>query len=181
MAFTGIDGKPLKVVTNAVAMSYENHEEFLADICSFLEQHDTHIFNASRPSLKLKATLSSSVLLDNDMSVGICTQTTDPQLQKRAARLLRNDIFDCSGYYFHMRRVNERQDGPRFNMTCSSSNDRKFERDLSKIRRYADPKEFFECCGEIHITFSKMHESQSMSLAQLTCDRSENNGQRQSE
>ncbi|KAK9334647.1 hypothetical protein LIPSTDRAFT_4684 [Lipomyces starkeyi NRRL Y-11557] len=58
-----------------------------------------------------------------------------------------------------MRRVNERQDGPRFNLTCSSSNDRKYERHVSNIRRYTDPKEFFECGGEIHIKFSKMHES----------------------
>ncbi|KAK9326540.1 hypothetical protein V1520DRAFT_372680 [Lipomyces starkeyi] len=58
------------------------------------------------------------------------------ELQKRAARLLRYDIFDCTGYYFHRRRVNERQDGPRFNMTCSSSNNRKYETHVSNICRY---------------------------------------------
>ncbi|KAK9428215.1 hypothetical protein V1505DRAFT_229836 [Lipomyces doorenjongii] len=165
----------LKVVTNAVVIalrrarqdeltstlkkSYESREELVDDVCSFLEEHGTHIFEASRPSLRIKATLSSSVLLDNDISVGICTQTADRELQKRAARLLRNDIFDCTGYYFHMRRVNERQDSPRFNMTCSSSKDRQFERDVSNVRRYTEPKAFFECCGEIHITLSKMQES----------------------
>ncbi|KAK9350267.1 hypothetical protein V1523DRAFT_446200 [Lipomyces doorenjongii] len=175
MAFTGTDGKPFKSCnkcrSNRVGKgqtrridfdldkSYESREEFVDDVCSFLEEHDTHIFEASRPSLRIKATLSSSVLLDNDISVGICTQTADRELQKRAARLLRNDIFDCTGYYFHMRRVNERQDGPRFNMTCSSSKDRQFERDVSNARRYTEPKAFFECCGEIHITLSKMQES----------------------
>ncbi|KAK9349942.1 hypothetical protein V1523DRAFT_421347 [Lipomyces doorenjongii] len=136
----------LKVVTNAVPVgkgqtrridfdldkSYESREEFVDDVCSFLEEHDTHIFEASRPSLRIKATLSSSVLLDNDIS---------------------NDIFDCTGYYFHMRRVNERQDGLRFNMTCSSSKDRQFERDVSNVRRYTEPKAFFECCESAIIIY----------------------------
>ncbi|KAK9481418.1 hypothetical protein V1527DRAFT_479691, partial [Lipomyces starkeyi] len=139
--------------------SYESREEFVDDICSFLEQHDTHNFDASCPYLRIKATLSSALLLDNDISVEMCTQTADRELQKRAVGLLRNGIFDCTGYYFQMRRVNERQDGPRFNLSCASAKERKSERDVLNIRRYTAPKEFFECCGEIHITFSKTHES----------------------
>ncbi|KAK9489050.1 hypothetical protein V1508DRAFT_465249 [Lipomyces doorenjongii] len=125
----------LKVAANAVAMSYESHEEFLDDIGSFLEQHDTHIFDASRPSMTLKATLPSAVRLVNDIPVGI-------SLKLKTERLLRNDFFDCTGYYFHLRRVIERQYGPRFDMTCSSSNDRKSERNLSNPHRYTDPKDF---------------------------------------
>ncbi|KAK9326979.1 hypothetical protein V1520DRAFT_394188 [Lipomyces starkeyi] len=156
MAFTGIDGKPFKSCTkcrtNRVGQgqtrrtdfdldrSYESHGEFVDDICSFLEQHDTHIFDASRPSLRIKATLSSSVILDNDISVGICTQTADRELQKRAPRLLRNDIFDCTGYYFHMRRVNER---------AGRSNARKYERHVSNIRRYTGIELHFALFNDI--------------------------------
>ncbi|KAK9347860.1 hypothetical protein V1522DRAFT_334942, partial [Lipomyces starkeyi] len=121
MAFTGIDGKCFKScnkcrsnVTRTKGQTrciefnldkpYESHEEFVDDISTFLEQHDTHEFDALRPSLRIRATLSSSVLLDNDISVGISTQTADRELQKRAVTLLRNNIFDCTGYYFHMRR-----------------------------------------------------------------------------
>ncbi|KAK9236667.1 hypothetical protein V1525DRAFT_451099 [Lipomyces kononenkoae] len=116
-----------------------------------LSNHGTHNFDASCPPLRIKATLSSAVLLDNDISVEMCTQTADRELPKRAVGLLRNDIFDCTGYYFQVRRVNERQDGPRFNLSCASAKERKSERDVSN----SPPKEFFECCGEIHITFSK--------------------------
>ncbi|KAK9483095.1 hypothetical protein V1527DRAFT_521633 [Lipomyces starkeyi] len=117
----------LKVATNAVAI----HEEFVDDISAFLEQRDTHEFDTLRLSLRIRATLSSSVLLDNDIS---------RELTKRAVTLLRNDIFDCTGY-------------------CSSSKDRKLERDVSNIPRYTATKDFFECCGEHHITFSKIHET----------------------
>ncbi|KAK9311490.1 hypothetical protein V1524DRAFT_418959 [Lipomyces starkeyi] len=145
MAFTGIDGNLFKSCnkcrSNRAAKgqtrciefdldkSYESHEEFVDDISTFLEQHGTHEFDALCPSLRIRATLSSSVLLDNDISVGISTQTADRELKT-------NNIFDCTGYYFHMRRVNERQDGPRFNMSWSSSKERKFERDVSNIRRH---------------------------------------------
>ncbi|KAK9427224.1 hypothetical protein V1505DRAFT_57657, partial [Lipomyces doorenjongii] len=67
MAFTGTDGNPFKSCnkcrSNPVGKgqtrridfdldkSYESREEFVDDVCSFLEEHDTHIFEASRPSL----------------------------------------------------------------------------------------------------------------------------------
>ncbi|KAK9347859.1 hypothetical protein V1522DRAFT_447500 [Lipomyces starkeyi] len=41
-------------------------------------------------------------------------------------------------------------------MSCSSSKERKFER---MCRTFVATKDFFECCGELHITLSKIHES----------------------
>ncbi|KAK9492285.1 hypothetical protein V1508DRAFT_404888 [Lipomyces doorenjongii] len=78
----------------------------------------------------------------------------DQEVQRRAALVLRNDMFDCTGYFFHFRRTYERPDGERFNLTCSRSIERKTERDPQ-----SDAKEFFECHGELHISFSKANES----------------------
>ncbi|KAK9327712.1 hypothetical protein V1520DRAFT_30351 [Lipomyces starkeyi] len=63
--------------------------------------------------------------------------------------------FDCTAYYFHMRRYTETVDGPHFSLTCSRAEERKAERDLSRIKRYTETKEFFDCHGELRINFSK--------------------------
>ncbi|KAK9326481.1 hypothetical protein V1520DRAFT_378577, partial [Lipomyces starkeyi] len=62
--------------------------------------------------------------------------TQDTDLQKFVVVLLRNDMFDCSGYFFHLRRVNERKYGPKFHLSCSRSVERKTERDPLSVRRY---------------------------------------------
>ncbi|KAK9491226.1 hypothetical protein V1508DRAFT_405722 [Lipomyces doorenjongii] len=106
-------------------------------VTSFLEQHDSHVFDSSLPSLRTKATLTT------------CTQTSDQVLQKRAAVLLRNVMFDCTGYFFHMRRVNVKPEA-------------KLERDPFRVQRYTVPTEVFDCQGDLHITMSKVYESRTM-------------------
>ncbi|KAK9310853.1 hypothetical protein V1524DRAFT_463317, partial [Lipomyces starkeyi] len=132
---------------------YQTHEEFIESVSSFLELNDNHIADASLQPLRIKATLVPDLLIENDISMTCCTQDTD--LQKRVVVLLRNDMFDCSGYFFHLRRVTERKDGPKFHLSCSRSVERKTERDPLSVRRYTDLKEFFDCRGELHISFSK--------------------------
>ncbi|KAK9243959.1 hypothetical protein V1506DRAFT_555031 [Lipomyces tetrasporus] len=142
---------------------YDNHEEFVEAVSSFLEQHDSHVFDSSLPSLRIKATLKSTFLIDNDISVETCTQTSDQDVQQHAAVLLRNVMFDCTGYFFHMRRVNAKPDGPiTFTMTCSRSSEAKLERDPFRVQRYTIPKEVFDCQGELHFTMSKLYESITM-------------------
>ncbi|KAK9350539.1 hypothetical protein V1523DRAFT_355188, partial [Lipomyces doorenjongii] len=104
---TGVTLKPSGVGLDGC---YDTHEEFVEAVTSFLEQHDSHVFDSSLPSLRTKATPTSTFLIDNDISVKTCTQTSDQDVQKRAAVLLRNVMFDCTGYFFHIRRVNVKPD-----------------------------------------------------------------------
>ncbi|KAK9488982.1 hypothetical protein V1527DRAFT_448987 [Lipomyces starkeyi] len=117
---------------------YQTHEDFIESVSSFLELNDNHITDADLQSLRMKATLAPDLLIESDMSMTCCAQETD--LQRRAVILLRNDMFDCSGYFFHLRK---------------RSVERKTEHRPLSVKRYADSKEFFDCRGELHISFSK--------------------------
>ncbi|KAK9372462.1 uncharacterized protein V1513DRAFT_460596 [Lipomyces chichibuensis] len=75
----------------------------------------------------------------------VSAQTENRELQRQAASHLTNEIFDCSGYYFHLRRCKERLNGPK----------RKTERDPATVQRYTTMKDFFDCRGELRIAFSK--------------------------
>ncbi|KAK9494061.1 hypothetical protein V1508DRAFT_414331 [Lipomyces doorenjongii] len=59
----------------------------------------------------MKVTLLSTFLIKNDISVATCVQSGDQELQRRTSMILRNDVFDCTGYYFRLRRVNDRPEG----------------------------------------------------------------------
>ncbi|ODQ69036.1 hypothetical protein LIPSTDRAFT_203246 [Lipomyces starkeyi NRRL Y-11557] len=133
----------------------ESHEDFMEVVSSFLEQRDSHIFDPEAQSFTFRITLTAFFVLENDVSVATCAQSGIQGTQKQAAIVLRNDIFDCTGYYFHMRRYTETVDGPHFFLTCSRAEERKAERDLSRIQRYTETKEFFDCHGELRINFSK--------------------------
>ncbi|KAK9243323.1 hypothetical protein V1506DRAFT_555486 [Lipomyces tetrasporus] len=152
--FVSFDGKPLKSCQNRAAKSkseelefdldecYETHEDFVEGVSSFMEQHDNHKFDAAVQSLRMKVTLTSTFLIENDISVATCAQSGDQELQRRAA-MIRNDMF------------------ARFNLSCSRSIERKTERNPLSIQRYTAAKEFrvFECHGELHISFSKANKS----------------------
>ncbi|KAJ8098596.1 hypothetical protein POJ06DRAFT_282574 [Lipomyces tetrasporus] len=158
--FVSFDGKPLKSCQKCrdneldfdLDECYETHEDFVEGVSSFMEQHDNHKFDAAVQSLRMKVTLTSTFLIENDISVATCAQSGDQELQRRAA-MIRNDI----------------PDGARFNLSCSRSIERKTERNPLSIQRYTDmaAKEFFsqhiasffECHGELHISFSKANES----------------------
>ncbi|KAJ8098705.1 hypothetical protein POJ06DRAFT_296515 [Lipomyces tetrasporus] len=136
---------------------FENHDEFIEIISSFMEQRDGHIFDPGAHSVRFRA---DCFVIENDASVASCAQNNDENLRKRAIKCFRNDLFDCTGYYFHLRRCNERVDEPRFSLTCSRSNERRTaERDPSSVHRYTTAKEFFDCHGELHISFSKSNRS----------------------
>ncbi|KAK9242179.1 hypothetical protein V1506DRAFT_495861 [Lipomyces tetrasporus] len=121
-----------------------------------MEQRDGHIFDPDAHSVRFRATLADCFVIENDASEASCAQNNDENLQKRAIKCFRNDLFDCPGYYFHLRRCNERVDGPRFSLTCSCSNERRTGvRDPSSVQRHTTAKEFFDCHGELHISFSK--------------------------
>ncbi|KAK9371440.1 uncharacterized protein V1513DRAFT_407266, partial [Lipomyces chichibuensis] len=116
------EGEALKPSGFDLDGCYDTHEELVEAMSSFLEQHDSHVFDSSLPSLRIRASLKSTFLIDNDISVETCTKSSHQGVQKRAAVLLRNDMFDCTGYFFHMRRVNARPDGEiTFTLTCSRS------------------------------------------------------------
>ncbi|KAK9481453.1 hypothetical protein V1527DRAFT_493571 [Lipomyces starkeyi] len=177
--FSGLDGRPVKSCQTCRANKttktkdapfkrtgfdldeyYQTHEDFIESVSSFLELNDNHITDVGFQSLRIKATLAPDLLIENDMSMTCCAQDTD--LQRRAVILLRNDMFDCSGYFFHLRKVNERKYGPKFHLTCSRSVERKTERDPLSVKRYTESKEFFNCRGELHISFSKSNGSAIM-------------------
>ncbi|KAK9327492.1 hypothetical protein V1520DRAFT_283355 [Lipomyces starkeyi] len=142
---------------------YETHEEFVEAVSSFLKHHDNHEYDASRRPLRIRASLSATFCIGNDVSIGACAQTTDRDLQKRAVMLLRNDIFDCSGYYFYSRHAHERRGGAKYSFGCPASvENRPPERDPSTIQRYTAQKEYFECHGELHISFSQANESATL-------------------
>ncbi|KAK9251276.1 hypothetical protein V1507DRAFT_499494 [Lipomyces tetrasporus] len=149
-------GDSLKRTSFDLDECYETHEGIVEAVSSFMERHDNHVFDASGQSLRIKATFTSTFLIDNDISVEACTQTADHDLQKRAAILLRNNLFDCTGYFFHVRRVNVKSDGSTFTLSCSRSSEAKIERHPSNIQRYID---VFDCQGELHITLSKVYKS----------------------
>ncbi|KAK9489113.1 hypothetical protein V1508DRAFT_407263 [Lipomyces doorenjongii] len=160
--FAGADGQGFGAATNAVAtldevnmfinhqsqragktMSqragfdldacYDTHEEFVEVVSTFLKQRDDHKFDITAQRL------SSTFCIDNDVSIGACAVTTDCDLQRRVPMLLRSDVFDCSGYYFHLQHAHERRDGAKYSFNFQ--------------------KEYFECHGEFHISFSKTNAS----------------------
>ncbi|KAK9429338.1 hypothetical protein V1505DRAFT_422655 [Lipomyces doorenjongii] len=139
---------------------FENHDEFIEIVSAFMEQRDGHTFDPDAHSVRFRATLAGCFVLEYDVSMASCAQSNDENLHKRAIKCFRNDLFDCTGYYFHLRRRNERGDGPRFSLTCSRSNERRTgERDPSSVQRYTTAKEFFDCHGELHISFSRSNRS----------------------
>ncbi|KAK9343349.1 hypothetical protein V1522DRAFT_386389 [Lipomyces starkeyi] len=140
--FVGFDGKRLKSCkrcrdNRGGKKQTKNPKGTEFDLVSlFMELHDNHGFEAAVQPLRMKVTLTSTFLIENDICMATCAQSGDQKVQRRAALILRNDIFDCSGYFFHLRRTNDRPDGARFNFTCSRSIERKTERDFQSIRRY---------------------------------------------
>ncbi|KAK9234005.1 hypothetical protein V1525DRAFT_440141 [Lipomyces kononenkoae] len=119
---------------------YDTHEEFVEAVSAFLTQHDDHKFDLTAQPLKIKATLSSTFCIDNDVSIGACAVSTDGDLQRRHAH--------------------GRRDGAKFSFNCPASvDDRPAERDPSTIQRYTVQKQYFECHGEFHISFSKANAS----------------------
>ncbi|KAK9250922.1 hypothetical protein V1507DRAFT_499713 [Lipomyces tetrasporus] len=123
-------GRPTTRTSYDLDDHYATHEEFIEGVSSFLEQLDDH-------SLRIRAALSANMFIETDVSMATCAQTGDRALQTRVAMMLRNDIFDCTGYYFQSRRCTERNDEIKFSFTCSL------------------PKEFFDCHGQLHIILSK--------------------------
>ncbi|KAJ8096469.1 hypothetical protein POJ06DRAFT_203943 [Lipomyces tetrasporus] len=139
---------------------YETHEEFVEAVSSFLKHHDNHDYDASLPPLRIRASLSATFCIGNDVSIEACAQTTDRDLHKRAVMLLRSDIFDCSGYYFHLRHAHERHDGTKYSFGCPASVEhRPAVRDPSTVQRYTVQKEYFECHGTLQISFSQANAS----------------------
>ncbi|KAK9237012.1 hypothetical protein V1525DRAFT_344873, partial [Lipomyces kononenkoae] len=139
---------------------YDTHGDFVDAVSAFLKQHGAHKFDLTAQPLKIKATLSSTFCIDNDVSIGACALSTDGYLQRRVAMVLRSDIFDCSGYCFHLQHAYERRDGAKYTFSCPASfDDRPAERDPSTIQRYIGQHQYFECHGEFHINFSKANTS----------------------
>ncbi|KAK9311507.1 hypothetical protein V1524DRAFT_418945 [Lipomyces starkeyi] len=134
---------------------YDTHEEFIEAVSSFLEQRDDHKFDLAAQSLRIRATLTANMFIETDVSMAMCAKTGDMALQTRVAMQLRNDIFDCTGYYFQSRRCIERNDEIKFSFTCSRSTECETQRDPLTIQRYAVPEEFFDCHGQLHIILSK--------------------------
>ncbi|KAK9242377.1 hypothetical protein V1506DRAFT_547713 [Lipomyces tetrasporus] len=51
---------------------YETRKEFVEAVSSFLEQHDSHKYDSSLQTLRIRANLASTVLIDNDISIVDC-------------------------------------------------------------------------------------------------------------
>ncbi|KAK9494066.1 hypothetical protein V1508DRAFT_59325 [Lipomyces doorenjongii] len=133
-------------------------KNLLKQSSSFLKLHDSHEYAASLQPLRIRATLSATILVDNGFSIASCAQTTDGDLQKRAVMLLRSDIFDCLGYYFHLQLAHERRDGAKYRFSCPASvKHRPAVRDP-----YSGTLEYFECQGELQISFSQANASATL-------------------
>ncbi|KAK9481964.1 hypothetical protein V1527DRAFT_499439 [Lipomyces starkeyi] len=109
---------PTKRTSYDLDEHYDTHEEFIEAVSLFLEHHDDHKFDLAAESLKIRAALSENMAL-----------------QTRVAMLLRNDIFDCTGYYFQSQRRNQIQ--------------------LANTTPNVVAEEFFDSHGQLHIIFSK--------------------------
>ncbi|KAK9233721.1 hypothetical protein V1525DRAFT_460029 [Lipomyces kononenkoae] len=160
-------GRPMKRTGYDLDGHYDTHDAFIEGLSSFLEQHDDHKFDLATQSLRIRAALSTNTFVETDVSMTDRAQTDDRALQKRAAMLLRNDIFDCTGYYVQSRRCTERNDEIKFSFTCSCSTERETERDPLKVQRYTIAKEFFDCQGRLHITISKNNGTKLYRYAQV--------------
>ncbi|KAK9334339.1 hypothetical protein V1521DRAFT_354431, partial [Lipomyces starkeyi] len=51
---------------------YETHEKFVEAVSSFLKHHDNHEYDASRQPLRIRASLSATFCIGNDVSIGAC-------------------------------------------------------------------------------------------------------------
>ncbi|KAK9243568.1 hypothetical protein V1506DRAFT_381246 [Lipomyces tetrasporus] len=56
---------------------FENHDEFIEIISSFMEQRDGHIFDPDAHSVRFRATLADCFVIENDASVASCAQNND--------------------------------------------------------------------------------------------------------
>ncbi|KAK9311039.1 hypothetical protein V1524DRAFT_342585, partial [Lipomyces starkeyi] len=54
--------------------SYENHEDFFEAVSLFMELHDNHRFEAAVQPLRMKVTLTSTFLIENDICMATCAQ-----------------------------------------------------------------------------------------------------------
>ncbi|KAK9358524.1 hypothetical protein V1504DRAFT_471078 [Lipomyces starkeyi] len=124
---------------------YETHEEFVEAVSSFLKHHDNHDCDASLQPLRIRASLSAPFGIGNDVSIGACAQTTDRDLQKKA-----DATFICD---MHMKDVTERSTV----LVVLLPSNRPAVRDPST--RYTAQKEYFECHGELQISFSQANAS----------------------
>ncbi|KAK9363398.1 hypothetical protein V1504DRAFT_437910 [Lipomyces starkeyi] len=121
-------GRPTTRTSYDLDEHFDTHEEFIEAVSSFLEQHDDYKFNLAAQSLRIRAALSANMFIETDVS----------RASYKIAMLLRNDIFDCTGYYFKSRRCSERNDEIKFSFTCSRSTERETERVPLRIQRYTN-------------------------------------------
>ncbi|KAK9331682.1 hypothetical protein V1520DRAFT_336917 [Lipomyces starkeyi] len=68
--------------------------------------------------------------------------------------LLLSDIFDFSGYYFHLRHAHERRDGAKYSFGCPAFCAIPGPYSGTQVHR-----EYFECHGELQISFSQANAS----------------------
>ncbi|KAK9426904.1 hypothetical protein V1505DRAFT_402832 [Lipomyces doorenjongii] len=147
--FTGVDGqafkscqkcrdKARKTVDQGFDLDecYETHEEFAEAVSSFLKLHDSHEYGVSLQPLRIRATLSATLLVDNGFSIASCAQTTDRDFAEKS---------------------------PKYRFSCPASvKHRPAVRAPSTIQPYTVQKEYFECQGELQISFSQANASATL-------------------
>ncbi|KAK9449340.1 uncharacterized protein V1518DRAFT_415698 [Limtongia smithiae] len=144
-------------------------EDFAAALAAFMAAHDPHPdFDQLVPAVRFRITLLASAVLPRNAACP--ARTVDavvrdtPESQKLAALMLRDALFDATGYFFQLRKGGRpHPDGGKYNFSCSRAEERKGAydrtkrmRDVGGVRqRRTKARDFFRCEGRVMMCFSR--------------------------
>ncbi|KAK9383779.1 uncharacterized protein V2V93DRAFT_341723 [Kockiozyma suomiensis] len=145
------------------------YEDFTNAVEQFMATHDMHPeFDVTQPAARFRITLMSETVLPRTEScpartVDAVTRDTH-ESQKLAALMLRDALFDATGYFFQLRKGGRpHPDGGKYNFSCSRAEERKGAYDRTKRmregggvrQRRTKTREFFRCEGRVMMCFSR--------------------------
>ncbi|KAK9234231.1 hypothetical protein V1525DRAFT_422426 [Lipomyces kononenkoae] len=152
-------------------VSYDSQDAFIEGLSSFMEEKDNHDYSEDKRLIEADLILTHDVVLDRSDStnddqnmsqnfkIGDVCSRADRAQQSMVAGQLRNDIFECTGYFFQLHRVlDANEDGCKFYFTCSrhASKDRQDEKTSQRYQLHA--KDYYSCSGQVVISFSKANQ-----------------------
>ncbi|KAK9469567.1 hypothetical protein V1512DRAFT_256568 [Lipomyces arxii] len=143
-------------------------EEFEQALARFMAEHDNHPeFDQDSQPTHFRFTILAGVILPR--SATCPARTVDAivrdtaESQKIAALMIRDAVFDATGYFFQLRKGGRpHPDGGKYNFSCSRAEERKGAYDRTKRmreggvrQRRTKARQFFRCEGRVMMCFSK--------------------------